>query len=180
MDENVKFGEMAIFFKCFWYLISISSIGFFVGRLVPKHWFAWNQFPYNPLRFEKNGKLYKKLMVHRWHKYAPDMSKVVKRMPAKGIKGEVNEETILLMIRETCIAEWTHCLLGLFGFVCISIWPGGGGLVLALIYLLLGHLPYIIIQRYNRPRLVRLMYKMRVAEERELCAEAQSSYVRGA
>lgn len=154
------FDKMAMFWKCFWFLLCMSGVGFLVGRAMPKRWFKWDRFPYKELKIENGGQIYKKLMVHRWHKHVPDMSRIFKKMPRKGINGMVKEDTIVLMTQETCIAECTHWVLALLGFSCVFIWPGIGGVIVSLIYLFMGHLPYILIQRYNRPRLVKVLNKM--------------------
>ena len=60
------------------------------------------------------------------------------------------------MILETCEAEVTHLLLCVTGLYCLWLWPGAGGVVVYAIYALFGNVPFILIQRYNRPRLVRL------------------------
>ena len=70
------------------------------------------------------------------------------------------------MIQETCVAELTHALLCLAGIAVFWIWPGPGGLILFLIDVFLGNLPFILIQRYNRPRLIRLMAAAERREER--------------
>ncbi len=46
------------------------------------------------------------------------------------------------------------------------IWPGAGGIIVTVIYILLGNLPFIIIQRYNRPRLQRLYAMQQRKRER--------------
>ena len=61
------------------------------------------------------------------------------------------------MIEETCVAEFTHFVLILLGFYALRLWPGTGGAVVTAIYILFGNLPFLIIQRYNRPRLQNLL-----------------------
>ena len=61
------------------------------------------------------------------------------------------------MIEETCVAEFIHFLLILLGFYALRLWPGTGGAVFTAVYILLGNLPFLIIQRYNRPRLQKLL-----------------------
>ena len=53
------------------------------------------------------------------------------------------------------MAELVHDILAILTFGCVWIWPGWG-LWLSIAYVLIGHLPYIVIQRYNRPRLARM------------------------
>jgi len=88
----------------------------------------------------------------------PDMSKIFpKRMPAKKICGKVSSEKLVVMLQETCVAEMIHGILMLTGFGCVHLWPGAGGWILALVNALLGNLPFVLIQRYNRPRLVHML-----------------------
>ena len=54
-------------------------------------------------------------------------------------------------------AEFTHFVLILLGFYALRLWPGTGGAVVTAIYILFGNLPFLIIQRYNRPRLQKLL-----------------------
>ena len=49
-----------------------------------------------------------------------------KLMPAKKIPARPDEQTLLVMIRETCAAEATHALLILAGLGLLAICPGAG------------------------------------------------------
>ena len=64
-----------------------------------------------------------------------------------------------------------HCTLaGTVGFFfgrLISKWPGMGGVVVTAIFILLLNVPYILIQRYNRPRLMRLQTKLEARNEKK-------------
>ena len=86
----------------------------------------------------------------------PDMSRIfVKIMPEKKLTKE-NYENLPRMIEETCVAEWTHILLSIAGLGLLKIWSGVGGVCITIIYIVLGNLPFIVVQRYNRPRLQKL------------------------
>lgn len=96
------------------------------------------------------------------------MSKVFKKlMPAKNLCGSVDSKRLMVMILETCEAEVTHFLLCLTGLYCLWIWPGTGGAIVYAVYVLLGNLPFILIQRYNRPRLVKLYLRSTKAAAKE-------------
>lgn len=84
-------------------------------------------------------------------------------MPAKNLSGDF-EKRLPVMILETCVAEITHGLLCVAGLGCIWICPGWGGVAAALIDIVLLNLPFILIQRYNRPRLLHLQQKLREKE----------------
>jgi glycosyl-4,4'-diaponeurosporenoate acyltransferase len=85
-------------------------------------------------------------------------------MPAKAITGRKTSAELERMLQETCVAEWIHVLLGLLGFGCLWLWPGWGGMMAALVYFV-GNLPFVLVQRYNRPRLRRLLERTKNREE---------------
>ena len=150
------------FLRCVIYIAMLGIVSFFLGRILPKEWFRHDAFPYAARWWEKNGAVYNRLYIRKWQSAVPDMSKLFKRwMPPKKLTGCPSAETLELMLQETCIAEFTHGWLSLAGLACVWLWPGPGGVVLTLVYILLGNLPFILIQRYNRPRLVKLLGKIR-------------------
>lgn len=144
------------FLKCACYLALIGVLAFFAGRIVPKRWFRADLFPYRSYSFEEEGRLYNKLKIRYWQNKVPDMSKILPRLiPAKSLSGAY-EERLPRMLQETCVAEMTHILLCFAGLYCLRLWPGAGGAAIALINVLILNLPFILIQRYNRPRLMKL------------------------
>lgn len=162
------------FLECCCYLALMGVIGFFAGRVLPKHWFCPKQFPYRSYAFEQNGKFYDRFQIRLWQNKVPDMSKILpKLMPAKRLTGDY-KEMLPRMIQETCVAELIHLILCLTGLYCMKLWPGIGGLAVAVLHALLLNLPFIMIQRYNRPRLLRLYERIR---SREVCVEERSTKV---
>ena len=110
--------------------------------------------------FEKDGKIYERLHVRRWQQILPDMSRILPGvMPRKKLTGNY-AETLPRMLQETSIAEFIHVLLCVTGLYSMRIWPGAGGVTVYLLYVILFNLPYIVIQRYNRPRLLKLYRKV--------------------
>ncbi len=63
------------------------------------------------------------------------------------------------LIQETCVAEWTHGILSIAGLAMLWFWPGIGGICMTAVYILLGNLPFIVVQRFNRPRLQKITLK---------------------
>ena len=61
-----------------------------------------------------------------------------------------------LLIAETCVAECVHWALIVLSLGLFLFWRGGWAFAFWLVYNILGNVPFIIIQRYNRPRLVML------------------------
>ena len=60
-------------------------------------------------------------------------------------------EKLPVLIKECCVAETTHAVCFVLGFIPVAIWPGVASAVLSVLWALT-HIPPIIIQRYNRPR----------------------------
>ena len=144
------------FWMCVLYLALSGTAAFLLGRILPKRWFHAERFPFRAYAFEQGGKVYEKLNIRKWQNKVPDMSKIFPwLMPAKNLSGAYRSR-LPVMIQETCIAEMTHCVTALEGLVCLWLWPGIGGIIVTLLDVLLLNLPFILIQRYNRPRLVRL------------------------
>ncbi|MDO5412622.1 MAG: glycosyl-4,4'-diaponeurosporenoate acyltransferase [bacterium] len=156
--------------KCILYLTAIGAASFVIGRLLPKSWLHEDRFPFRPFAFERQGKRYEKLRIKSWQNKLPDMSRLFKHlMPAKKMNGDTLRD-LPLMIKETCVAECIHLLLPLAGLYCLRLWPGAGGIVVTLLYFL-GNLPFVLIQRYNRPRLQRLCaLQQRTGGKREATA----------
>ncbi len=143
------------FLRCCVYYALLGVVSFFIGRLLPKRCFRSDRFPYRSAPWE--AKLYRALRVHDWQDKAPDMSRIVpKLIPAKKLDADFRTQ-LPRMLEETCVAEFTHFVLILLGFYALRLWPGPGGAIVTAVYILFGNLPFILIQRYNRPRLQRLL-----------------------
>ena len=150
------------FVSCCIYAACIGLAGFVLGRVMLKRLFRPGQFPYRAYTFEQEGRIYRKIGIHRWQAIVPDMSRILpKFMMRKRIFHRPNDAQLTAMIRETCVAEMIHMLLGIAGVYMIWLWPGPGGVIAFAVYALLGNLPFILIQRYNRPRLMALLHAYR-------------------
>ena len=155
--------------KCACYLALTGTVGFFVGRLIPKEWLKPETGWFRGFSFEKNGAVYEKLGIRKWHKKVPDMSRILPAlMPAKNLSGDYGER-LPVMIQETCVAEIVHITVSIAGLRCLWMWPGVGGMTVTAIHIILLNLPFILIQRYNRPRLIRLQKKLEKKKEGTIC-----------
>lgn len=141
---------------CGLYFAAIGILGFLAGRLLPKKWFRYDLFPYKTMPVEHDGRIYRVLHIRNWADKLPDMSRLFKSMPSKKLSGKPTYEELDTMIRETCIAESIHGILNVAGLGCFFIWKSAWAVSLYLLYVLC-NLPFMLIQRYNRPRLLRLL-----------------------
>lgn len=144
------------------YLAAIGAIAFVAGRLLPKRLFKARRFPYRPFAFEQNGKIYRRLRIGAWQAKLPDMSRILPGlMPAKRISHRPSDGEIVRMIQETCVAEFVHACLSLLGLGVFQIGGFRQSMIVYALYFLLGNLPFILIQRYNRPRLMHMLASSR-------------------
>ena len=147
--------------NCLIYIVAIGVAGFTLGRALPKGWFRYDAPPFRELPFEDGGRFYRRLGIHRWHKLLPDMSRILpSTMPAKRITAHLTVAQAEVMVQETCIAEFIHLFLSLAGLYLPFLWPGWGGLLAFLVYFVVGNLPFILIQRFNRPKLMALQARL--------------------
>ena len=143
-------------FYSFLYLFSVSILVFLLGRIFPRRLLRAQAFPFKSFGFEREGAIYLRVGIMKWKTKLPDASLLLARlfprlMPKKRLEGEAK---IAVLIKETCIAEMAHAAVAVLGFGCVWIWEGIGGWLLSLAFLL-GNIPFILIQRFNRPRLIK-------------------------
>ena len=146
------------------YTLCVGIVVFLLGRLYPRKWLRVDRFPFKSFKFEKNGTIYNKIKIMKWKTKLPDASLIItkvlpKFMPRKRLE---DEKEIPTLISETCIAEVTHVLAAILGFGCVFVWNGIGGWIMSILFLLF-NIPFIIMQRFNRPRLIKadMMLKRR-------------------
>ena len=84
-------------------------------------------------------------------------------MVRKSIEDNRSSEHLKCLIEETCVAELVHWLLLLVGQLLRLFSESAVGVVASILYSL-SNVPFIMIQRYNRPRLVALYQKTLVRE----------------
>ncbi|WP_277631454.1 glycosyl-4,4'-diaponeurosporenoate acyltransferase [Atopococcus tabaci] len=123
---------------------------------VPDRYFAQKKDWFQPKEWEEDGKVWQKwLSIQDWKRHLPDGTLFLKSGYDKSRLNGSDLETLEQFITETKRAEVTHWLsmlpAGLF-----FLWnpPGAGWVMVA--YAVLFNLPFILSQRYNRPRLERI------------------------
>ena len=145
--------------QCAIYVAAIGIISNPLGNLLPRTWFRADRFPYRPFAWEQNGKVYEKLRIRAWKDRVPDMSKIIPSMFRKEISPRPTAGSMERLVQETCVAEAVHWALIVLSLPVLKIWKGLGGRICYFLCIL-GNLPFIIIQRYNRPRLIRALTRL--------------------
>ena len=160
------------FIQCAAYIAVTGIVGFLAGRVLPKKWLRPDKGLFHCFPFESGGKIYEKIGIRRWQSKVPDVSKVFPSMvPPKKLDRDFASR-LPDMICETCIAELVHLVFCVAGLYCLKLWPGVGGVTITVINIVFLNLPFILIQRYNRPRLIRLQQRYNIhttKKEENIC-----------
>ncbi len=138
------------------YIAVLGILSHFAGQALPRAHFSAEKFPYRAAAWENGGRVYEKLGIKRWKDLMPDMSRIMPDMLKKKLTGSSREDGCGALIAETCVAECVHWWLIVLSAGIFLFWRGALAAVFWLVYNILGNVPFIIIQRYNRPRLVLL------------------------
>ena len=154
------------FFKSVIYVAVLGVASHFIGEALPRKWFVWDRFPWRDFSWEKKGRVYDALRIRAWKDRVPDMSRLFKRMVPKRVGKCPKAEDVWRLVRETCVAEAVHLGLCLLSPGIWLFWRNTVGVLLSLLFVLC-NLPFMFIQRYNRPTLVALATRLEKREERK-------------
>lgn len=158
--------------KLFASIVYVAFIGIaahFVGEALPRRFFSEKRFPFKVYSFEMGGRIYEYIGIKQWKTKLPDMSKICTDMMPKRVKLKITSDEADKLIKETCIAEFMHIILCILSVGVYFIWKNKTGFWLTLVCIF-ANIPFILIQRYNRPNLVRLRDKLELKERRRsLC-----------
>lgn len=153
---------------CLIYIVEIGLLSNVVALFFPRKWFREDRFPFRQWQWEKKGRIYIRLGIRKWKDRVPDMSKVLPFLYRKKVNRQHTEDNLRRLIQETCVAELIHGLLMVAGIGVVHIWPGKWGWIFWICYCA-ANIPFIMIQRFNRPRLCATLSRLQVRQEMELC-----------
>lgn len=148
------------FLNCVLYIAAIGIASHFIGNALPRRWFRGDAFPFRSFGWERDGQIYRKIGIHRWKDKVPDMSKICGDMVRKEVASRPTAESLETLVAESCVAECVHFFLILLSLAVLAIYPGAGGWIVWGLCVL-GNLPFMLIQRYNRPRLLKMRNRLR-------------------
>lgn len=111
---------------------------------------------------EKNfeSKLYKLICVRKWKKYLPTYSPDA---------FDTGQKTVKELIGATCQAEIVHEVIMVFSLLPIVLIPFLGGAAAMIITSVLSMLfdsLFVILQRYNRPRMIKILVRFQKLNNR--------------
>ncbi len=113
-----------------------------------------NKANYKNVWFREKGfenKLYKLIHVRKWKKYIPTYDPDT---------FDASQKTVKEIIGATCQAEIVHEVIMIFSLLPIASIPflgGAAAMIVTSVLAMLFDFLFVILQRYNRPKLVRVM-----------------------
>lgn len=156
LKSIVKFSYFRVNLLVF---IFISLAMTFICEKIPKKIYYYKKWLFRERKWEKEGKIYDKLFkVKKWKAKLPDISDFMKWRFNKKHLGEVDNNYLSTFLTESCKAEFTHWMI-ILSTLLFNIWSDIQSFVLIFLIAFILNMPYIIIQRYNRPRLIKLLQR---------------------
>lgn len=144
----------------------MGVISHVVGVVIPRRGFHHDRVPFRTWPCERDGHLYDTLRVARWKEFLPDMSRILPDLYTKSVPVFPTAAHLERLLQESCVAELTHYLLIFCSPMLCQLVPGSRGVLFAVLYAL-GNVPYVMIQRYNRPKMARLYRRLLLRETRQ-------------
>lgn len=142
------------------YVLITGFLFHFIGEIIPRKIHFETGF-FSCHSFEDNGKIYNKMFkVSAWKEKLFDASMAFPGTQSKKTGLTKNPDTVLSTIQETCIAEMIHWILLLLSPLMFAIIQSEWIVLFYVLYVFF-NIADIIIQRYNRPKLISIYTRLR-------------------
>lgn len=151
------FSDLVTVILCFviwpaWELMAMK-----ITFLVDDSFYNSENFLFKQRRFELDGRLYERVFkIKKWKELLPDGAALIKGGYRKKRLENGSFANLEKFYLETCRAEFTH-VLGFLPFWLFGLFVPPGIVVVMFIYALMANWPCILLQRYNRIRLERVI-----------------------
>ncbi len=123
---------------------------------LPAKWFDPYEKRYQPLKIENS--IYRRIRINAWKDYVPDTGKLTTGLSKSEITG-TDTDYLHLFLVETCYAETIHVWMALTGLIPVLFITHSLLWSMLIPHALINfflNIPPILIQRNNRPKLIRL------------------------
>lgn len=154
MKFAVKVIKLVSFHSIFWSVAQLTIAQ--AGTRIPQSFFIKHAHWFNTFAWEKRGKIWQQwFKVHRWKSLIPEGHRLNQNIYDKSQLHQLNQLQIERLIIEMRRAEFIHwiSMIPVLFFIKSSNFLK----IINIFYAVLANLPIIIAQRYNRPRLQRVL-----------------------
>ena len=176
---NMLFDFSFKTFLDFWIVLLIiiapTIISHFIEKIYPKHWHDRNKKIFKERPFEK--KFFENIKIKKWKDKIPQMLNI-KNIDEAKISTDVRDvEYLNFFVDETCRAELYHFGFILAGMVCWFFVPNVLKIkfgIPILIFWTFFNMLSVLVQRYNRPRLLSLLNRASKKKEKEVVSQTET------
>lgn len=156
---------MILLFFVLWFVFQMGAA--LLCLKLPNRFYARDGWLFKTRSWEQGGRLYERVFrIRRWKHLLPDGGALFGGYAKKHLR-DVSPQNLELFLLESRRAELTHWL-AILPFWVFGLFAPGFVVPIMLLYALAANLPCIITQRYNRPRIVRILQKSgRYATQKE-------------
>ncbi|MGE6752542.1 hypothetical protein ACQKFO_03790 [Rossellomorea sp. NPDC071047] len=139
-------------------------ISFMTSRLTTKQLQSLSPL-FHPLEMEAGGGIFRFLKIKKWKKYIPDAGRWFRGGINKneiGLTSQQGRITFLLELNRAELSHWLQMIPAPFFFILNNGIESG----IMFLYGILFNLPLILVQRYNRIRIIKIMAKYSPSKSR--------------
>jgi glycosyl-4,4'-diaponeurosporenoate acyltransferase len=133
-----------------------SAVVGYAAHRRPASSFARDGWLYRPRRIERGGRLYERFGIKRWKDRLPEAGALFTGGFSKRTVRTRDRAQLARFVVETRRAEWTHWTIMLITPVFL-LWNYWWVEFVMVAYALVANVPCLVVQRYNRARLTRLL-----------------------
>lgn len=171
MDYLVNMVKFKFFRVSLLIFIFISLAMTFICEKIPDNIYQYKKWLFRERRWENGGRIYENYFkVKKWKSKLPDISDFMKWRFNKKHLAEVNNKYLSVFLTESCKSEFTHWMI-IMSTMLFNFWNDYITTIFIFMIACLLNLPYIIIQRYNRPRLVKMLQHNSINKYKFLSAQ---------
>lgn len=136
----------------------VIQMGFaWVGTRMPARFFRHKGGWFAPRRFEQEGRFYETVFrIRAWKAFLPDGAKLFKDGFPKGQLAARDDAYLDRFVRETRRGEAVHGAV-ILASALFFLWNPPAVAVWMVVYALVANLPCMVLQRYNRIRMQRVL-----------------------
>lgn len=143
------------------YVCFLGLVAGFFFAVIPKKVFYRLSPLFKERRYEKGGIFYNKYFkINQWKDKLPQFSELTRFGFKKASLNNISDEYLEIFKTETMRAELTHFVLIILSPLYVFVKPDILH-ILTLTGCILGNIPFIMIQRYNRIRIIKLQSRLK-------------------
>jgi glycosyl-4,4'-diaponeurosporenoate acyltransferase len=137
----------------------LSIVNTTVSLILPENLFNPGKWMFRERKWEHGGNVYQKFFnIKKWKDKLPELGDFAKKIFPKKKLPSFNVEYLQKYTAESCRSEMCHWMI-VISVVLFSSWFNEEVENFMFILAVVLNVPYIMIQRFNRPRIINVMQK---------------------